>query len=54
MHTDSAGRTNMFALIEPISRIGGPIVQLAEHFICNEELTGSIPVGSTLENVSEE
>ena len=26
----------------------GPVVQLVERFICNEELTGSNPVGSTL------
>ena len=25
----------------------GPVVQLVERFICNEELTGSNPVGST-------
>ena len=31
----------------------GPVVQLVERFICNEELTGSNPVGSTLTALSE-
>lgn len=32
----------------------GPIVQLVERFICNEELAGSNPAGSTLSALSEE
>ena len=38
--------------IYDLASYNGPVVQLVERLICNEEVSGSSPLGSTLEGWS--